>query len=31
MDIQSLTAELSVAPQIVAADLRAIAEAGFAR
>ena len=29
MDIQSLTAELSVAPQIVAADLRAIAEAGF--
>lgn len=29
MDIQSLTAELSVATQIVAADLRAIAEAGF--
>ena len=29
MDIKALTAELSVAPQIAAADLRAIAEAGF--
>ncbi|CAN5833028.1 bifunctional protein tyrosine phosphatase family protein/NAD(P)/FAD-dependent oxidoreductase [soil metagenome] len=29
MDIQSLTAELSVAPQIVSADMRAVAEAGF--
>ncbi|WP_338413784.1 TIGR01244 family sulfur transferase [uncultured Sphaerotilus sp.] len=29
MDIQSLTAELSVAPQLLIADLRAVAEAGF--
>lgn len=29
MDIKSLTAELSVAPQIVSADMRAVAEAGF--
>ncbi len=29
MDIKPLTAELSVAPQIVSADMRAVAEAGF--
>jgi sulfide:quinone oxidoreductase len=29
MDIKALSAELSVAPQVVAADLKAIAEAGF--
>lgn len=29
MDIKQLTAELSVAPQIVSGDLRAVAEAGF--
>ena len=29
MDIKALTAELSVAPQIAAADMRAIADAGF--
>jgi sulfide:quinone oxidoreductase len=29
MDIKALTAELSVAPQIVAADMRMVAEAGF--
>lgn len=29
MDIKALTAELSVTPQIVASDMRAIAEAGF--
>jgi sulfide:quinone oxidoreductase len=29
MDIKPLTAELSVAPQIVATDLRAVAQAGF--
>ena len=29
MDIRSLTAELSVGPQVLAADMRAIAEAGF--
>ncbi len=29
MDIKALTAELSVAPQIAAADMRAVAEAGF--
>jgi sulfide:quinone oxidoreductase len=29
MDIKTLTADLSVAPQIVGADMRAVAEAGF--
>jgi sulfide:quinone oxidoreductase len=29
MDIRALTAELSVAPQLLAADMRAVAEAGF--
>lgn len=29
MDIKALSAELSVAPQIAAADMRAVAEAGF--
>lgn len=29
MDIKSLTAELSVSPQIVSADMRAVAQAGF--
>jgi sulfide:quinone oxidoreductase len=29
MDIRALTAELSVAPQLLAADMRAIADAGF--
>jgi len=29
MDVKALTAELSVTPQIVSADMRAVAEAGF--